>query len=336
MACSSPIAIRPARPTRSRTLGSRRRPRRRRARLPPQHSDDDAAASPTADRPLGRVARYSWSDHYEPLRHALGAVAGIWRQQGYRARVLADDNALVDRQAAYRAGLGWYGKNTNLLLPGRGSWFVLGAVSPTPRFRRARPAPVADGCGPCRRCLPACPTGALIAPGVLDARRCLAWLLQAPGPFPVEYRAALGDRIYGCDDCQEVCPVNIRATKRPRPRRPPRPGGEPAVDLLELLAATDAELLARHGRWYIAKRQPRYLRRNALLALANQADGRDPAVAAAVRRALADADPLVRSHAVWAAARLGRHDLLGALAGRSRPDRAGRARRRGVGPARRI
>ncbi len=147
---------------------------------------------------------------------------------------------------------------------------------------------------------------------MLDARRCLAWLLQAEGTFPVEYRVALGDRIYGCDDCQEVCPVNLRATKE-APPPDAEAGGEPTVDLLELLAGTDAELLARHGRWYIAKRQPRYLRRNALLALANQADGSDPAVAGAVRRALADDDPVVRSHAVWAAARLGRHDLLGAL-----------------------
>jgi epoxyqueuosine reductase len=273
---------------------------------------------PPADRPLGRVARYSWSDRYQPLRQALGAVAQHLHAQGYRAQVLADDNALVDRQAAYRAGLGWYGKNTNLLLPGRGSWYVLGAVVTEAPLPPSAAAPVDDGCGACRRCLPACPTGALIAPGVLDARRCLAWLLQAPGPFPVEYRVALGDRIYGCDDCQEVCPVNIRAGIGVAPQEA-EAGDEPTVDLLGMLAATDDELLRRHGRWYIANRQPRYLRRNALIALANQADGRDPAVAGAVGRSLADADPLVRSHAVWAAARLGRHDLLTAVRGDADP-----------------
>jgi epoxyqueuosine reductase len=264
------------------------------------------------DRPRGKVARYSWSDYYEPLRGALGAVAAHLAEQGYRAQVLADDNALVDRQAAYRAGLGWYGKNTNLLLPGRGSWFVLGAVITDAPLPPTSPAPVSDGCGTCRRCLPACPTGALIAPGVLDARRCLAWLLQAPGTFPVEYRAALGDRIYGCDDCQDVCPVNLRSTSSGS-TGPAAAGAEPTADLLGMLAATDDELLERHGRWYIAKRQPRYLRRNALLALANQADGRDPAVVGAVTRALADPDPMLRSHAVWAAARLGRGDLLDAV-----------------------
>ena len=263
-----------------------------------------------ADRPTGRVARYSWSDRYEPLRGGLAAMARHLKAEGYQARVLADDNALVDRQAAYRAGLGWYGKNTNLLMPGRGSWYVLGGVITDAPLPPSVPAPLEDGCGTCRRCLPACPTGALIAPGVLDARRCLAWLLQAPGPFPVEYRVALGDRIYGCDDCQEVCPVNLRAAEA-APPAPADDGDEPTVDLLGLLAATDAELLDRYRRWYIAKREPRYLRRNALIALANRADGRRPAVAEAVSRFLADPDPLLRSHAVWAAARLGRGDLLG-------------------------
>jgi epoxyqueuosine reductase len=262
--------------------------------------------------PTGRVARYSWSDWYQPLRAALGAVAGHLSGLGYRARVLADDNALVDREAAHRAGIGWYGKNTNLLLPGKGSWYVLGAVVTDAALPPTAAAPVDDGCGGCRRCLSACPTGALVAPGVLDARRCLAWLLQAPGSFPAEHRAALGDRVYGCDDCQEVCPVNIQSAAA-GPPPPAGPGDEPSVDLLGLLAATDEELLARHGRWYIPNRQPRYLRRNALVALGNQGGGRDPAVAGAVGRALHDPDPLVRSHAVWAAARLGRADLLDAV-----------------------
>ncbi len=276
---------------------------------------DPRPAGPAGDpgAPRGRVARYSWSDWYGPLRAMLGTVADHLSERGYRVRVLADDNALVDREAAYRAGIGWYGKNANLLLPGKGSWYVLGAVVTDAPLPPTSTAPLGDGCGACRRCLPACPTGALVAPGVLDARRCLAWLLQAPGPFPFEYRAALGDRVYGCDDCQEACPVNVRASAV-EPPPPAAPGDEPSVDLLALLAATDEELLAHLGRWYIPNRQPRYLRRNALLALANQADGRHPEIAGAVDRALRHADPLVRSHAVWAAARLGRKDLLEAVA----------------------
>lgn len=276
--------------------------------LRPPGGGPSASSDGTGARPVGRVARYAWDDHYGPLKAGLTVIARSLKAAGWRARVLADDNALVDREAAYRAGLGWYGKNANLLLPGEGSWFVLGSV-----VTDAPLAPgtgrVADGCGTCTRCLDGCPTGAIVAPGVVDARRCLAWLLQVEGPFPREHRAALGDRLYGCDDCQEVCPPN-RRVDRSEPAPPAGAGARATVDLLDLLAAGDDELLARHGRWYVPRRQARYLRRNALVVLGNVADGRDARVAATLRRLLADDDALVRGHAVWAARRLGRDDLL--------------------------
>ena len=281
--------------------------------------EPDGAPRPDAGRPVARVARYAWEDHYAPLKGALTAVARVLKDAGWRARVVADDNALVDREAAYRAGLGWYGKNANLLLPGEGSWFVLGSVvTDAPLARASEPAvPVAEGCGTCTRCLDGCPTGAIVAPGVVDARRCLAWLVQADGDFPVEHRVALGDRIYGCDDCQEVCPPNRRldrggATSTPTPAAPAGERADATVDVLDLLAATDDVLMARHGRWYIPGRQPRYLRRNALVVLGNVGDPADPRVASALAHALAATDPLVRSHAVWAARRLGRDDLVAA------------------------
>ena len=115
---------------------------------------------------------------------------------------------VLAREAAYRAGIGWYGKNTNLLLPDRGSWFVLGSVITNANF--PPDIPNKGSCGTCERCIPACPTQAITAPGVLDANRCLAWLLQSEGQFPIEFREALGDRIYGCDDCQISCPPNRR------------------------------------------------------------------------------------------------------------------------------
>ncbi|HEX5366071.1 MAG TPA: 4Fe-4S double cluster binding domain-containing protein [Acidimicrobiales bacterium] len=279
-------------------------------------TDGGGLPAPVAGATRGRVARYARADHYGALREALAAVARELSAAGWRARVLSDDNALVDREAAFRAGLGWYGKNANLLLPGQGSWFVLGAVvTDAPLAGRSPARPVGDGCGSCTRCIGGCPTGAIVAPGVVDARRCLAWLLQVDGPFPLEHRAALGDRLYGCDDCQEVCPPN----RRPRDAGSVPPGGTPSdadpgatVDVLDLLAAPDDELMARHGRWYVPRRQARYLRRNALVVLGNVARPADARVVAALRSALAHDDPLVRAHAVWAARRLGRDDLVAA------------------------
>ena len=269
-------------------------------------SDDDRPVTPAP--PVGRVARYAWDDHYGPLKAALTVIARRLKADGWRARVLADDNALVDREAAYRAGLGWYGKNANLLLPGEGSWFVLGSVvTDAPLASTAER--VDDGCGTCTRCIEGCPTGAIVAPGVVDARRCLAWLLQVEGPFPREARAALGDRLYGCDDCQEVCPPN-RRVDRHQPAPASSGEAQATVDLLDLLAADDAELLDRHGRWYVPRRQARYLRRNALVVLGNVGQAADRRVADALRAALVDDDAIVRAHAVWAARRLGRDDLV--------------------------
>jgi epoxyqueuosine reductase len=252
----------------------------------------------------GRVARYSWVDFYAPLRAALQVIADRLVDDGWVARVVADSNALVDREAAYRAGLGWYGKNANLLIPGAGSWFVLGSVvTDAPLAPADGDVRVADGCGACTRCIDACPTGAIVAPGVVDARRCLAWLVEAPGSFPVEFREALGDRIYGCDDCQEVCPPN-RVLDRRSAAPDVEPGAQSEVDLVELLALDDDALLARYGRWYIAQRDPRFVRRNALVALGNVGDASSPAVVETVRRYLASDDAMLREHAVWAARRL--------------------------------
>jgi epoxyqueuosine reductase len=181
---------------------------------------------------------------------------------------------------------------------------VLGCVvtdAPVP----ASSAPLEDRCGSCRRCLDGCPTGAITAPGVVDARRCLSWLLQAEGSFPLEHRVALGDRIYGCDECQEVCPPNRRAPANERDGRE-----EPWADLVSLLDDDDEVVLARAGRWYIPRRDVRYVRRNALVVLGNVGARDDPVVAALLERFLADDDPLLRGHAVWAARRLGREDLL--------------------------
>ena len=258
------------------------------------------------DRPPGaqaRVARYAWVDHYEPLRTGLRALATRIKQADHRAVAFADDNSVVDREVAYLGGLGWFGKNANILLPGAGSYFVLGSIITTAEYPVS--VPVTDGCGSCRRCLDGCPTGAIVAPGVVDANRCLAWLVQRPGSFPVEYREALGDRLYGCDDCQEVCPPAVRLGDRHRVDIAGAPEPPQAwVDVLDLLDATDDELLERHGRWYLADRDPRWLRRNALVVLGNVADGDDDRTRRTIERYRSGDDELLCEHAEWAARRL--------------------------------
>jgi len=264
----------------------------------------------------GRVASYAWTDHYAKLRCALEAVADRLRADGWQARVHSDDNSLVDRNVAFNAGLGWYGKNANLLLPGQGSWFVLGAVVTDAALAPTGP-PLVDGCGPCVSCIDACPTGAIIAPGVVDARRCLAWLVQGPGEIPVKFRDAVGDRLYGCDDCQDVCPPNLRSGAV---EVEAEAEADPWVQIRFVLLATDEELLARVGRWYIAKRDPNVVRRTAVVILGNTGDPTDPEVRELIGGALGHPSGLVRSHAVWAARKLGLHDSLVALDGETAPE----------------
>ncbi len=243
----------------------------------------------------GRVARFAVVDAYRPLRRALEELSSLLREQGWRAEVLVDDNRLVDRAAAVRAGVGWWGKNTMVLVPGVGPWVVLGSVVTD---ARADPSPaMVRSCGSCTACLPACPTGALIAPGILDARRCLAAIAQSPGIIPREFRADMGDRIYGCDDCLEACPPGGRALRRAGGSR------KGVVDLIEILMAADRALLGRFEHFYIPRRDPRYLRRNALVALGN---GCDPGTTGILSGYLGHPDPVLRIHAAWALGRIGR------------------------------
>ena len=265
-------------------------------------------ASPMPDptaRFNARVARYAWTEYYESLKVGLFAMRDQLRSDGFKAVVFADDNSMVDREAAYLAGLGWFGKNANVLIEGAGSFFVLGSVITTaPLIINEKP--VADGCGACRRCIDACPTGAIIEPGTVDAAKCLAWLIQKPGVFDRRYREALGDRIYGCDDCQEVCPPTTRLSLS----KPLQENARPWIDVLVLLDMDDETLLAHVDQWYIAERNPDWVRRNALLVLGNIGDRADENVVGAISRYLEHPDPMLRAHAVWSAARLNLFDLI--------------------------
>ena len=270
----------------------------------PYLTDDDPA--PPHPGVAARVGRYAWVDHYAVLREGLRVVAADIEAAGHRALVFADDNSLVDRAIAHRAGLGWFGKNANLLIPGAGSFFVLGSIITTAHYA-PNESPAADGCGTCVRCIDACPTAAIVAPGVIDGARCLSWVLQKPGPIPVEFRTAIHDRIYGCDDCQDACPISVRLGRRNTiPLDAVEEDLQAYVDVLELLDLDDATIEARHGRWWIAGREMRWLRRNALVVIGNVGDPSDRSVRSTVQRYRADDDPILAEHADWAEARLDR------------------------------
>jgi epoxyqueuosine reductase len=241
----------------------------------------------------GRLPRYTWLDAYSQLRERLDELG---RRLGGRYRVLVDANQHVDREAAARSGVGFYGKNTMLITRRFGSWVVLGTLvtdvelEPTP--------PLDADCGSCTLCIEACPTDALDQPGVLDATRCLSYWTQAGSAIAEEYREALGDRVYGCDICQDVCPWNRGIEKRRAGLDLPD-GAEPHVSLADWLEASDEELAERYDRLFVPKNDPRYLRRNALVALGNA--GGDTELA---RRYAESDDPMLREHADWALARL--------------------------------
>jgi epoxyqueuosine reductase len=241
----------------------------------------------------GRLPRYTWYDAYAELREKLDALG---RRLGGAYRVLVDANQHVDREAAVRSGVGFYGKNTMLITRRFGSWVVLGTLvtqaelEPTARLD-------AD-CGSCTLCIEACPTGALDEPGVLDANRCLSYWTQSGSAIPEPYREELESQVYGCDICQDVCPWNRGIEKRRAGREPP-PEAEPHVSLVDWLEASDEDLAERYDRLFVPRNDPRYLRRNALVALGNT--GGDPTQA---RRYAESDDELLREHAEWALARL--------------------------------
>jgi epoxyqueuosine reductase len=240
----------------------------------------------------GRLPRYTWRDGYSELREKLDALG---RALGGEYRVLVDANQHVDREAAVRSGVGFYGKNTMLITRRHGSWVVLGTLvtdvdlDPTP--------PLGLDCGECTLCIDACPTDALATAGTLDATRCLSYWSQAPTAVPLDYREELGAQVYGCDICQDVCPWNRGVEKRRAGAEP----GEAHVSLVEWLTLDADELRRRYERLYVPRNDGRWLRRNALVAAGNVGgDAEREAVAAYAD----DDDEMLREHARWALDRM--------------------------------
>lgn len=259
---------------------------------------------PADDRARGHVARYArGADYHDVMKARLDDLAALIRRLGgdeTRTRVFVDSSPLPERAAAIRAGLGFIGKNTNLLTAQAGSWLLLGAVLTTVALD---PDPPLDrDCGRCRLCLDACPTDALPAPFVLDANECISYLtIEHRGPIPRDLRPRIGEHVFGCDICQEVCPWN-RADRGPGwpELGGPAEAGRPL--LAELLALDEAGFRERYRRTPVWRTKRRGLLRNAAVALGNVGDERDlPALASA----LSDDEALVRAHAAWAIGQVG-------------------------------
>jgi epoxyqueuosine reductase len=243
----------------------------------------------------GRLPRYAWRDVYAELRARLAELGELL---GGSYRVLVDSNDHVDREAAVRSGVAFYGKNTLAITRRFGSWVVLGMLV-TDVEVESTPALDAD-CGSCRLCIDACPTGALDEPGVLDSTKCLSYWTQAPAPIPDAYRSELGDSVYGCDICQEVCPWNRGVEKR-REGLVPAPDATPVVSLRGWLERDGEELAAELDRLYVPRNDARWLRRNALVAAGNVGDTE---VVPLVERHAQGDDPVLRDAAEWALGRL--------------------------------
>ncbi|MBF6591360.1 MAG: tRNA epoxyqueuosine(34) reductase QueG [Ktedonobacterales bacterium] len=276
--------------------------------------------------PHGRVSCYAWGDDYhEVIRQRLDQLAAYVRELAppgeEKSIVFVDTGRMVDRAVAQRSGLGWYGKNTCILTKGWGSWVFLAELVTS--LELLPDAPVGANCGRCEVCLHACPTSAFVAPYVLDNRRCISYLtIELRGSIPIELRPLIGTHIFGCDICQQVCPVNQVAERRLRAAGQlgargerlefqPRAavGSSPALIPLLALDADGFRARFRHSPLKRAKR--RGLLRNVCVALGNLGD---PAAVPALCRALEeDEESLVRGHAAWALGRIGGVEAHAAL-----------------------
>jgi epoxyqueuosine reductase len=264
--------------------------------------------------PSGPVARYARGDDYHDVMRDRLEQLHRWLEgelgHAIPGRAYVDTGPLLERDLARRAGLGWFGKNTNLLNPDRGSFFFLGAlllgvgVSPSAPFE-------ADRCGTCTRCIEACPTEAITAPRQLDATRCISYLtIELRGAIPVALRERMGGLVYGCDICQSVCPWSIRFSKRlpdesPFAAREVLAGKDARTLARELLDMTQDDFSRAFSGSPMKRAKLRGLKRNAAVVLGNVGTSEDTDV---LTRALDDGEPLVREHAAWALARLRARD----------------------------
>lgn len=263
-------------------------------------SQEEEAATPPDSSPAGRIARYAWGDDYHDLvEKKLEALDAWLRERGGAQRCYVDTGPVLERDFAALAGAGWHGKSTMLIHPKLGTWFFLAEVLTTLALEPDAPMP--DHCGRCTRCIAACPTGAITAPRQLDARRCISYLtIELKGTIPLEFREAIGGRIYGCDACLDACPWN-RFAQQSRETAFAARDFVHGWTLRDFLALDDDAFRALFRKSPIKRIKRRGFLRNVCVALGNVGTRDDlPALELAAR----DPEPLIAEHAAWALARL--------------------------------
>ena len=260
----------------------------------------------TGDGPgTGRISRYAWGgDYHRGVKQKLLQLVDLLRRDepGLGARPYVDTGPVLEKAWAHRAGVGWVGKHANVITRERGSWVFLGELLLDAELEPDPPA--TDLCGTCTRCIDACPTGAIVAPAVVDSRRCISYLtIEHRGAIAPELRAPMGDWIYGCDICQDVCPWNVKfARPAPDVRYAPRPASR-APGLPDLARLGRAEFAARFRGTNVRRPGWAAFMRNVMVAIGNW---RGPAARPALAAALDHPEPLVREHAAWGLGRGGR------------------------------
>jgi len=264
--------------------------------------------------PRGRISRYAWGvDYHDLLKRRLASLqAAIEDVVGHpvEARRLVDTARIPERAVAARAGLGWLGKHGGVIVPGHGSWVMLGEL--VLDLDLEPDAPLGQTCGRCAICLDRCPTGAIVAPGVIDTPLCLSYqTIENRGVIPVAIRPLMGDWVYGCDVCQEVCPYTKAARNEPDPAFLPRSVENAYPSLRWLLRMSPGEFRATYAGTAVPRTKRRGLARNAAVALGNV--GSDDDVPFVIDALLTHDEPLVRGHAAWALGRLGGPAALAAL-----------------------
>lgn len=274
---------------------------------------DASPHDPQAPGLKGAISNYAWGlDYHKVIGRRLKELADFVAREFPGAQCLpcVDTGPLMDRAAAVRAGIGWFGKSGNVLTREFGSYVFLAELMTTLELEPDEP--LQTNCGHCVECIVDCPTGAIGPNGEIDARRCISDLTQAKGPIPREYRKVIGNRLWGCDTCQTVCPVNDRKAAQVHPEFAPRSHIGTAMDLPSVLLMSKAEFRRLFGSTAMAWRGKAVLQRNAAVALGNS---RDPEAVGPLIAALRDPKPLVRGHAAWALGELG-----GSLAQRALED----------------